>query len=126
MLDGYTESGSDDGLAVDARVAHEVELRAQLALALTPVGAEQGAAATTVRGGADIAHRHGDAVTGQLTGQDIAFASPGGGTHYRGVAAVDLNLALTGGAALAGSLEAGLDTTGGYSALAHAGISGAF
>ena len=126
MLYGYTESGSGDGLVVAARAVHEVELRAQLALALTPAGTEQGVVSSTLRAGADIAHQHGDAVSGQLMGQDIAFASPGDGTRSRGFAALDLNLALTGGAALTGSIEAGLDTAGGYSALAQFGINGAF
>ena len=111
---------------VVARAVHELELRAQLALALTPAGTEQGVVSSALRAGADIIHRQGDTIAAELMGQDIAFASPGDGTRYRGFAALDLNLALTGGAALTGSIEAGLDTAGGYSALAQFGINGAF
>src|SRR5690606_28356934 len=126
LLDGYSESGSGDGLVVDARAVHEVDLRAQLALALTPIETEQGAAAATVRAGADIVHRQGDAISGKLMGADIGFASPGDGTRYGGFAALDLEIELTGGAVLRGSLEAGLDTASRHSVSAKAGISGAF
>jgi hypothetical protein len=125
MLDGYAESGTNDGLVVDARMVHELELRAQLALALTPQATENGTVSTTLRAGADLIHRQAD-VTAALLGQDIAFASGGEGMRYRGFAAVEVDVALTGGMNLFGSLEGGLDTAGGYSGAAHAGISGAF
>jgi hypothetical protein len=125
MLDGYAESGANDNLVVDSRVVHELDLRAQLALALTPQGSESGGVAATLRGGADILYRQAD-ITAELLGQPIAFTSGGDGTRYRGFAALDLDLALTGGTSLFGNVELGLDTAGGYSAAAHAGISGTF
>ena len=126
MLDGYAESGASDSLVVDARTVHELELRAQLALALTPWVREDGMVSSTLRAGADVIHRQGDQAGAELLGQDIAFASGGDGTHYRGFAALELDYALNAGAGLFGSLEGGLDTTGGYSAAAQAGLRGAF
>lgn len=41
-LDGYSESGAADAVVVDDRLVHELELRAQLALALTPRVTEDG------------------------------------------------------------------------------------
>src|SRR5690606_34355698 len=95
MLEGYAESGAGDSLAVDARAVHEVDLRAQLALALMPAETEQGVISSTLRAGADAVHRRGDTITGEMMGQSIAFASGGDGTRYRGFAALDLAVALT-------------------------------
>lgn len=79
-----------------------------------------------LRAGADVFERQADSITGELLGQDIAFASGDDGTRYRGFAAFDLDLALSGGTSLLGNVELGLDTAGGYSATAHAGIGGTF
>ena len=125
MLDGYSESG-DDGVDIDARLVHELELRAQLALALTPSVSEDGTLSAVLRAGADVLHRQSDIITGTLLGQPIAFTSGDDGTGYRGFAGFDLDLALGGGTSLFGNVELGLDSTGGYSATAHAGIGGAF
>ena len=126
MLDGYAESGADDAVVVDERLVHELELRAQLALALTPSEGEAGTLSAVLRAGADIVDRQSDTITGALLGQDIAFTSGEDGTAYRGFAALDLDLALSGGTSLFGNVELGLDNAGGYSATAHAGFSGAF
>ncbi|WP_395819657.1 autotransporter domain-containing protein [Devosia sp.] len=125
MLDGYAESGANDGLAVDARMVHELELRAQLALALTPSATEHGTVSTTVRAGADIIHRQAN-VSAELLGQDIAFTSGGEGMRYRGFAAAEFDVALKGGINLFGNLELGLDTAGGYSSAAQMGMRGNF
>lgn len=124
-LDGYAETGSGDGLAVDARTVHELEIRAQAALALTPVATETGEVSWTLRAGADAIDRRGD-VSAELLGQDITFASAATGTLYRGFAGLDLDYALTGGGSLFSDLEVRLDDQLGQSATAHVGISGAF
>lgn len=124
-LDGYAETGSSDELVVDARTVHELEIRAQAALALTPVATEAGEGSWTLRGGVDAIDRHGD-VSAELLGQNITFASAATGTLYRGFAGLDLDYALTGGDSLFGDLELRLDDQLGQSAAAHVGLSGAF
>ncbi|MDB5538477.1 MAG: hypothetical protein JWQ89_204 [Devosia sp.] len=126
MLDGYSESGAAGAVVVDDRLVHELELRAQLALALTPDLTEDGTLSALLRGGVDVFHRQADITTGTLLGQPIAFTSGEDGTGYRGFAAFDLDLALSGGTSLFGNMELGLDSTGGYSTVAHAGIGGSF
>jgi len=125
MLDGYSESGAADALVIDDRAVHELELRAQLALALTPAVSEAGTLSAVLRAGAEVFRRQAD-ITGTLLGQTIAFTSGGEGTGYRGFAGLDLDVALSGGTSLFSKVELGLDSTGGYSASAHAGIGGAF
>lgn len=124
-LDGYAETGSSDELVVDARTVHELEIRAQAALALTPVATEAGEASWTLRAGADAIDRRGD-VSAELLGQDVTFTSAAAGTLYRGFAGVDLDYALAGGDSLFGDLELRLDDQLGQSAAAHVGLTGAF
>ena len=124
-LDGYAETGSSDELTVDARTVHELEIRAQAALALTPVATEAGEVSWTLRAGADAIDRRGD-VSAKLLGQDITFASAAAGTLYRGFAGADLDYALTGGGSVFSDLEVRVDDQLGQSAAAHVGLSGAF
>lgn len=124
-LDGYGESGAS-GLIVDSRMVHELDLRAQLALALPPLETEAGILTTTLRVGADLIHRQSDTVSAQLLGQPISFAAGGDGTRLHSFAAAEVSYAFAGGAALFGNVETGFDTAGGYSATAQAGIRGAF
>lgn len=125
MLDGFAESGTSDGLVVNGRAVHQLDLQAQLALALTPQLTEHGVISTTVRLGADVSHREGGVVTGTLLGQKVSFKS-GDGTSYRGFAAFELDYALLDGPQLFGGLEFGIDTSGGYAASARGGIRGSF
>jgi hypothetical protein len=126
LLDGYAESGASDGLVVDARAVHELELRAQLALALMPRMTEDGALAGTLRAGLDVIHRQSGEITGELLGQDIGFDAGGDGTRYRSFAGLDFDYALLGGMNLFTSFEGGVDTAGGHSGAARGGIRGAF
>lgn len=125
QLGGYAETGAS-GLVVDRRMVHELELRAQLQLALPPVVIEGGTFSTTLRAGADLIHQRNADFSGQLLGQPIAFVAGGGGTRVRGFAAAEFNYALTGGTALFGSIQASLDTAGSYSGTAQAGLRGVF
>ena len=125
QLGGYSETGAS-GLVVDSRLVHELDLRAELALALDPVETEQGTLSTTLRAGADLVHQHSEDVAAELLGQPISFATGGDGTRLRGFAATEIGYTLANGARLFGSLETSRDTRGGYSGTARAGLSGSF
>jgi len=107
LLDGYTESGADDDLVVDARTVEQTELRLQLALTL----AHGDAVTTTLRGGLDLTDRR-TGVTAELAGAPVAFDPGNTGMRYGGFAGIDLAYQLADGASLEAYSEVGFDPTG--------------
>jgi hypothetical protein len=125
-LDGYEETGANDHLSVDARSLNEVALRAQLALAFTPILTDTGDLQVTLRAGADGKRREGDTVTANLLGSDISFESGSAGESFGGFVGANLDYQLENGVVASGDIEYAADNSGSRSATARATLSAAF
>jgi outer membrane autotransporter protein len=122
-VDGYAESGSADDLVVDGRSADEIELRAQLALALPTVLLDAGNLGRTIRLGADLVHRSGEAVDAELLGQAQQFDTGAQGTFARGFLGLDLDYRLSEATKLFARADFVLDDEGGRSTTTSVGLS---
>jgi len=125
-IDGYEEAGANDNLSIDDRGLEELSLRAQLALALTPMLTEAGELGFTLRAGADGKRRTGDEVTANLMGTDIGFASGAAGDSFGGFIGTSLDYRTKTGVIVSGDLEYGFTDQGNRSATARATLSAAF
>lgn len=124
-LSGYAEDGASDDLSVSERIVEELALRAQLALALTPVLTEAGGFAWTLRAGADARRRTGEDIVASLAGTSVQFAGGGNGDSLGGFVGANLDYRL-GAATLSSDVEVGLDTAGLHSIAARATLAGGF
>lgn len=124
-LSGYAEDGASDDLSVSERMVEELALRAQLALALTPVLTEAGGFAWTLRAGADARRRSGEDIVASLAGTSVQFAGGGNRDSFGGFVGANLDYRL-GAATLSSDVELGLDTAGLHSIAARATLAGGF
>lgn len=124
-LSGYAEDGATDDLSVSERMVEELALRAQLALALTPVLTESGGFAWTLRAGADARRRSGEAIVASLSGSPVSFAGGGNGDSFGCFIGANLDYRL-GAATLSSDVEFGLDTAGLHTVSARATLAGGF
>lgn len=77
-LSGYTETGSDTGIAIASRMLQDLEERAELSLARTMTLGSQSELRLSVHGGVLEAERVGGAaVNVGLLGQSMTFMAPG-------------------------------------------------
>jgi hypothetical protein len=124
-LSGYAEDGASDDLSVSERMVEELAVRAQLALALTPMLTEAGGFAWTLRAGADARRRSGEDIVAALAGSPVRFASGAHGDSLGGFVGANLNYRL-GTATLSSEVELGLDTAGLHNLSARATLAGGF
>ncbi|BCG93275.1 autotransporter outer membrane beta-barrel domain-containing protein [Mesorhizobium sp. 131-2-1] len=126
FVDDYTETGSDDDLAVSRRDVHLFEMRGQLALALAPVRKQGQTWQTTLRAGIDALAQNSEDVSATLLGQDISFAAGGRKTVLRGFAGADLTADVGAGMTLDAGFEAGYGSDNAFTVRGQARLSKAF
>lgn len=119
---GYSETGATQTLAVESRTAHNLEQRAEVAVAY-----QNATYRTSLTGGLLAAERLGDAtVSTVLIGQNLSFATPGRDTVVGVYSALGIDVRLNASTSLYGAAQGTMMTDNSRTGVVQGGVRVAF
>jgi uncharacterized protein with beta-barrel porin domain len=127
VLDGFSETGSGQGLSVGRRTLQNVEERGEIELARTSSFGLTDTIRTYMHGGVIALQRVGDpTINATLIGQSFSFATPGKDSAVGAVAGTGFDLTVGGKVSVFGALEGTLMSDKSRTGTAKGGMRVAF